>query len=200
MLATTNAGKVREITALLSGLDWEFVSQRDVGVLTGVEEDGLTYEANALKKAVPLARRLQLPVLADDSGLEVDALGGAPGVLSARYAGLGATDVDNRRLLLARLRDVPPDRRTGRFRCVIALAAPSGAVRVFAGSVEGRIRDTEAGVRGFGYDPVFELPERDLTFAELSDAEKNRVSHRARALVAVRDMLSTDAAWLEACL
>jgi XTP/dITP diphosphohydrolase len=196
VLATTNAGKIREITALLSGLGWAFVSQRDAGVLAGVVEDGRTYAANALKKAVPLARRLRLPVVADDSGLEVDALGGAPGVVSARYAGAEATDGDNRRLLLERLRGVPHDRRSARFRCVIAVASPSGASRLFEGSVEGRIRDAEAGVRGFGYDPVFELPERGATFAELSEAEKNRVSHRARALAAVRDMLTTDAAWL----
>jgi XTP/dITP diphosphohydrolase len=196
VLATTNAGKIREITALLWGLDWTVVSQRDVGVAVGVEEDGETYEANALKKAVPLAIRLRVPVLADDSGLEVDALGGAPGVISARYAGVGASDADNRRLLLERLRDVPRDRRTARFRCVIAVASPTGASRVFEGSVEGCIRDTETGVGGFGYDPVFELPDRRATFAELPEAEKNQVSHRARALAAVRDMLTTDTAWL----
>jgi XTP/dITP diphosphohydrolase len=197
VLATTNAGKIREIIGLLGDLDWTCVAQRDMGVSAGVEEDGWTYEANALKKAVPLAQRLRLPVLADDSGLEVDALGGEPGVVSARYAGAGATERDNRRLLLERLRDVPRDRRTARFRCVIAVASPSGEARLFEGSVEGRIRDAETGVRGFGYDPVFELPERGATFAELSEAEKNRVSHRARALVAVRDMLTTDTAWLE---
>jgi XTP/dITP diphosphohydrolase len=196
VVATTNAGKIREITAILSDLAWRVISQRDLGVSVGVEEDGLTYEANALKKAVPLAQRIGLPVLADDSGLEVDALGGAPGVVSARYAGAGATDGDNRRLLLQRLREVPSDRRTARFQCVIAVASPSGASRVFKGSVEGRIRDAEAGVSGFGYDPVFELPERNATFAELSEAEKNVVSHRARALAAVRDMLTTDTGWL----
>lgn len=196
VLATTNAGKIHEITARLSGLDWTFIAQREVGVTTGVEEDGLTYLANALKKAVPLAQRLRLPVLADDSGLEVDALGGAPGVVSARFAGAAATEGDNRRLLLERLRDVPPDRRSARFRCVIAVASPSGALRVFEGSVEGRICDREAGLLGFGYDPVFELPERGVTFAELTEAEKNRISHRGRALAAVRDMLTTDAEWL----
>jgi XTP/dITP diphosphohydrolase len=195
-LATTSAGKSREITSLLSGLDWTVVSQRDFGVSGGVEEDGGTYAANALKKAGPLAQRLRLPVLADDSGLEVDALDGAPGVVSARYAGVGATDVDNRRLLLERLRDVPHERRTARFRCVIVVASPSGVSRLFEGSVEGRIRDAEAGVGGFGYDPVFELPERGATLAELSEAEKNLFSHRARALAGVRDMLTTDAAWL----
>lgn len=196
VLATTNAGKIHEITALLSGLDWTFISQREVGVTTGVEEDGLTYLANALKKAAPLAQRLRLPVLADDSGLEVDALGGAPGVVSARFAGAAATEGDNRRLLLERLRDVPPDRRSARFRCVIAVASPSGESRVFEGSVEGRICDREAGLLGFGYDPVFELPERGVTFAELTEAEKNRISHRGRALAAVRDMLTTNAEWL----
>jgi XTP/dITP diphosphohydrolase len=196
VLATTNAGKIREITALLRGLDWTIVSQREVGVAVGVEEDGETYEANALKKAVPLAIRLRVPVLADDSGLEVDALSGSPGVISARYAGVGASDADNRRLLLERLRSVPRDRRTARFRCVIAVASPSGAARLFEGSVEGRIRDAETGIGGFGYDPVFELPERGVTFAELPEADKNLLSHRARALAAVRDMLTTDAAWL----
>ncbi len=181
---------------MLNGVPWTLVPQGELGLRDGVDEDGATYAANALKKAVRVAARVGRPVLADDSGLEVDVLGGAPGVRSARFASSTANDADNRRLLLERLRGVPAQRRTARFRCVIAVVAPSGASRLFEGAVEGRIRETEAGVRGFGYDPVFELPERGATFAELSEGDKNQVSHRGRALALVRGMLMRDAAWL----
>lgn len=196
MVATTNVGKAREIAALTSDLPWTVVPQSDLGLVDGVEEDGATYAVNALKKARRAAERLRLPALADDSGLEVDALDGAPGVVSARYAGPTASDADNRRLLLERLQGVPLERRTARFRCVIAVVAPSGASRLFEGVVDGRIRDAEAGSEGFGYDPVFEIPSLGRTFAELPGTDKNRWSHRGRALALVRDMLMCDAAWL----
>lgn|SRR5574341_1060539 len=196
VLATTSSGKIREITSLLRGVPWTLVPQGDLGLRDGVDEDGTTYAANALKKALRVANSVGRPVLADDSGLEVDALDGAPGLRSARFAGSSSTDFDNRRLLLERLRGVPTERRTARFRCVIAVVAPSGASRLFEGAVEGRIRDAECGACGFGYDPLFELPAHGVTFAELTENDKNRVSHRGRALALVRGMLIRDATWL----
>lgn len=188
VIATTNAGKVREIRAVLGDLGLVITDQSAYGVLPPVEEDGATYAANALKKAMALASRVKVTVLADDSGLEVDALGGAPGLLSARFAGPHATDVENRQLLLDRLRGVPRERRVARFRCAIALVEVSGVHHIVEGTVEGVIREQEAGCGGFGYDPVFELPDRGLTFAELTEGEKNRISHRGRALAQVRDI------------
>lgn len=196
VVATTNRGKIREIEALLGGLGWDLRSQASFGVLEGVVEDEPTYAGNAVKKALAVATRVGHPALADDSGLEVDALRGAPGVLSARFAGPDATDVDNRRLLLRRLEGVPSEGRSARFRCAIAIAVPSGASRVFEGEVTGRIRDSETGAAGFGYDPVFEIPELGRTFAELSEPDKNRLSHRGRALALVRGMLESDSGWL----
>ncbi|MEO5657832.1 MAG: RdgB/HAM1 family non-canonical purine NTP pyrophosphatase [Nitrospiria bacterium] len=189
VIATTNQGKIREIRAVLGDLGLTIVAQSDYGALPPVLEDGKTYAANAVNKATAIASRFGVTALADDSGLEVDALGGAPGLLSARFAGPHATDGENRRLLLDRLRGVPVSRRGARFRCALALVDPSGVVRVAEGLVEGVIRDHEAGCGGFGYDPVFELPDRGLTFAELTDDEKNRISHRGRALAKVHAML-----------
>src|SRR3989338_11243739 len=181
VIATTKRGKVREIAAVLGDLGWDFKAQREWGEMPAVKEDGDTYAANAVKKAAHAAARLGFPALADDSGLEVDALAGAPGLYSARFAGERATDADNRRLLLERLNGVPTACRSARFRCVIALVSPSGEVRVVEGSVEGRIGEREAGRGGFVYDPIFELPDRGLTFAELPAEEKQRISHRGRA-------------------
>ncbi len=197
VLATTNPQKVREIKALLKDVPWTLVPQTEFGLFDGVDENGTTYAANALKKAFRVAERLRLPILADDSGLEVDALDGAPGVRSARFAGPEASDAENRRLLLERLRDVPPAQRSARFRCVVAVVAPSGASQLFEGVVEGHIRNAAAGIHGFGYDPVFEVPEREATFAELEEDDKNRLSHRGRALALVRGMLTHDVAWLK---
>ena len=193
VIATTNPGKVREIAAVLGDLGWDFKAQSEWGEMPAVKEDGDTYAANAVKKAAHAAARLGFPALADDSGLEVDALDGDPGLYSARFAGERATDADNRRLLLERLNGVPTARRSARFRCVIALVSPSGKVRVVEGSVEGRIGEREAGRGGFGYDPIFELPDRGLTFAELPAEEKQRISHRGRALTRVRGILLAEA-------
>jgi XTP/dITP diphosphohydrolase len=188
VVATRNPGKLREVAAILSELG-QAVRIRSLAEFPNAPETpetDRTFEENAIQKARAAALATGLPALADDSGLEVDALGGAPGVHSRRAAGEGASDADRIAWLLERLEGVPPDRRTARFRSVVALALPSpdGTVQVetFHGSVEGRILDAPRGSGGFGYDPVFLVVELGRSMAELSLEEKNRVSHRARAL------------------
>ena len=188
VIATRNPGKFREVAAVLAELG-EAVRLRSLAEFPDVPEvpeTGRTFEENAMRKARTVALATGLPVLADDSGLEVDALGGAPGVHSRRAAGEGATDPERIAWLLHRLEGVPPERRTARFHSVVALAvpAPDGTVQVdtFHGTVEGRILDTPRGTGGFGYDPVFLVVELGRSMAELSLEEKNRISHRARAL------------------
>jgi XTP/dITP diphosphohydrolase len=186
LIATGNAGKIREIRALLDPARWDVVTPAEAGV-AGLEvvEDGDTLWENARKKARAYANASGLPALADDSGLEVDALDGAPGVRSARYAGESATDAANRAKLLRALEGVPAAERGARFRAVVALSFPYGPnVRFGEGAVEGRIAMDERGDLGFGYDPVFALPD-GRRMAELSRAEKNAISHRGRA---VRDL------------
>lgn len=183
VLATGNAGKQREFAALLAPLGLDVVMQATLGI-AGAEETGTTFRENALLKARHAARAAGLPALADDSGIEVDALGGRPGVWSARYAGPAATDADNNRLLLAELAGVPPPARSARYRCVIAFVrdADDPAPVLAEGAWEGRIATAPAGAGGFGYDPLF-LPEGGtLTAAQMPPAEKNAVSHRALAL------------------
>ena len=182
VLATRNQGKVREFNKLFAGLGWECVSLAEFADPPEVVEDGDTFEANAIKKAVAVSSYLNMPAIGDDSGLEVDALGGRPGVYSARYAGEQATDEDNWRKLLEELAGVPDERRTARFRCTLALAEPGKAPLIATGSCEGVIAHAPSGNNGFGYDPVFYLPERNRTMAELSAEEKNRISHRAEAM------------------
>jgi XTP/dITP diphosphohydrolase len=154
-----------------------------------VEEDGATCEANAIKKAVEIARATGVTAVADDTGLEVDALGGRPGPFAARYAGEGATYEDNCRKLLQELAGVPHERRTARFLTVAAVASPDGAVQTTQGVLEGLITEACRGARGFGYDPVFYVPELGKTLAELAPEEKNRISHRAKAFLKLRDLL-----------
>ena len=184
-MATRNRNKVRELQHLLADLGVEVLSLVDRPEVPDVVEDGDTFAANAVKKAHAVAAATGLPALADDSGLEVDALHGLPGVQSARYAGVGHDDAANNRKLLAALTGVPPARRTARFRCAIALADPTGAlgaaVEVREGACEGVILDAPRGANGFGYDPLFLYPELGRTFAELTLEEKSRLSHRARA-------------------
>lgn len=194
VLATTNLDKIREIRAVLGDLGWELKAQYEFPGLPAVVEDGETYAANALKKAGSVAAQTGLPALGDDSGLEVDALGGAPGMYSARFAGPNATYADNRRLLLERLRGVPVSHRGARFRCTMALVSPSGLTRLVEGVIEGRIAERETGSGGFGYDHLFELPDRGVTFAELSPDEKNRISARGRALAHIRMLLIAEPA------
>lgn len=189
LLGTGNRDKVREISAILAGSDVELVSLTDFPEIPEVVEDGETLEANARKKALLPARASGLWTLADDTGLEVDALDGAPGVYSARYAGEDCSYSDNVEKLLRELKGVKPPRRTAVFRCVMALASPEGEVRLREGRLPGVISESPAGSNGFGYDPVFLLPERGKTFAELSTEEKNRISHRGLALRAMAEVL-----------
>jgi len=187
LIATNNPGKVREYEELLQdlhGVELTFPAQE--GLNLEVEESGETFEENARLKAVAHARASGLPTLADDSGLEVDALDGAPGVRSARYAGPGASDVDRYRRLLAALAGVPAGRRSARFRCVVALALPEGSVHTAEGTCEGEIGHDPRGEFGFGYDPVFIVAGQERrTMAELEPEVKNRISHRARAVQAM---------------
>jgi len=185
VLATGNRGKAREISAML-GSGWDVVLQADCGV-SEIEETGATFVENALLKARHAASATGLPALADDSGLEVDALNGAPGVRSARYAGESATDADNLDLLLAELADVPDAQRTARFRCVLAYVrtADDPVPLITEGVWEGRITAGPRGLLGFGYDPVFEDPGSGQTAAEMAPASKNRLSHRGQALRAL---------------
>ncbi len=181
LLATNNQAKVCEYKSLLSSLPYELVTLADLGIVTVVREVGESLEENARLKAVAGVSKSQLLTLADDSGLEVDALGGEPGRLSARYAGEGASDRDRVNYLLARLKDVLWPERSARFRCVIAIATPSGEVEFYSGECRGVITFEPRGEYGFGYDPVFYLPEFDKTMAELPLAMKNQVSHRGQA-------------------
>ena len=181
LLATRNRGKLREYRALLAGVPFAFTTLDDEGILERVEESGDSFEENASLKAKRYAALSGLLTLADDSGLEVDALGGEPGTRSARYAGDSASDGELVKLLLAKMRGVPWEKRTARFSCVIALAWPLGRVELIEGVKEGVIALEPEGSSGFGYDPVFYLPEVGKTMAELSSQEKNRVSHRAEA-------------------
>jgi XTP/dITP diphosphohydrolase len=193
LVATNNRGKIREYKEILEeGLppEVEITFPAQEGLDLDVEESGETFEENALLKAVEFARASGLLTLADDSGLEVDALGGAPGVYSARYAGPGTTDADRYRKLLGELADVPPEARAARFRCVVALAGPDGVIGSAQGTVEGEIGFEARGSMGFGYDPVFTAEDyHGLTMAELPPEVKNRISHRARALQAAMPLL-----------
>lgn len=189
VLATLNPGKGRELAALLRDVPFELVTLVDIPGATLPDEGKRSYEDNALGKARAAARLTGALALADDSGLEVDALGGAPGTRSARFGGPGLDDAGRCARLLAALRGVPPERRAARFRCVVALVEPGGRERVVEGVVEGVIADAPRGHGGFGYDPVFFYPPLGRTFAEIGPAEKARVSHRGRALGAVRALL-----------
>jgi len=181
LVATNNRGKLREYSELLRGVPFELTTLSEQGITVEVEETGSSLEQNAIRKATAYAGLSGLITMADDSGLEVDALGGEPGPLSRRYAGENVTDKERNDFLLAKLKDVPREKRTARFRCVIAIAAPRGVVKTCEGACEGIIAFGARGEGGFGYDPVFYLPELDKHMAELSLAEKNRISHRARA-------------------
>ena len=189
LVATNNPGKVREYQALLKGLPLTLTYPAQEGIDIEVEETGSTFAQNARLKATAYARTSGLLTLADDSGLEVDALGGEPGTRSARYAGQGASDEDRYRLLLSKLEGVPWQQRTARFRCVIAVAKPQGEVHTAQGACEGVIAFEPRGEHGFGYDPVFYVPEHGQTMAELEPEVKNRISHRARAAEGARRIL-----------
>ena len=181
LLGTNNKAKIREYRSLLSDLDYELVTLSEQGIAISVEEVGESLEENARLKATVTARESRLLTLADDSGLEVDALGGEPGRLSARYAGENATDKDRVAYLLKRMGGIPWEKRLARFRCVIALATPDGRVEVCSGECPGVITFEPHGEHGFGYDPIFYLPELEKTMAELPLEQKNSISHRGQA-------------------
>jgi XTP/dITP diphosphohydrolase len=190
VLATRNRNKVTELVALLGDLGITIRTLDEFPDAPDVVEDGDTCEANAVKKARVIAEFTGLPAVADDTGLEVDALGGRPGVYAARYAGEDATYEDNCRKLLRELMGVPREQRTARFLTVAAIALTSDGIRVARGTLEGVIAEEASGTLGFGYDPVFQIPELGKTLAQLSVDQKNTISHRAKAFAKVREMLS----------
>lgn len=192
VLATNNPGKAREFNTLLADCGYEVVPQSAFQV-ESVEETGLTFVENAILKARHAARCTGLPAIADDSGIEVDALHGAPGIYSARYAGLEASDADNVQRLLAALAAVPDAARTARFQCLLVYLrhADDPTPLICQGTWEGRIAQAARGEHGFGYDPVFYVPDLNRTAAELAPAEKNRLSHRAQALAQLLRALKT---------
>lgn len=191
LVATHNRGKLREYRELLADLPLAVTWLDEEGITLDVVETGDTFVANASLKASTYATHTGLLTWADDSGLEVDALGGRPGVFSARYGGPGLSDHDRVQLLLAELQGMPPAQRTARFRCVVALAWPGGPVYTADGTVEGMILEAPRGAGGFGYDPVFWVPEESASMAELPPALKNRISHRALAAHNARKVLAT---------
>ena len=180
VIASNNAGKLREIRDILQPLGFTVVSQREAGVSIEVEENGETFAENAALKARAVYEALHCPVIADDSGLLVDALDGAPGVHSHRFAGEGATDDDRNAKLLELLDGVPAEKRTARFECVLCYVDAAGETHIFSGTCEGRIGTAPAGENGFGYDPLFCVGDR--TMAQMTEEEKNQISHRANAL------------------
>ena len=189
VLATRNRKKLEEMVAILQGLPTDLKALDDFGSVPAVPETGETFEENARAKALGYARATGRWALADDSGLEVDALGGLPGVRSSRWGGEEGNDRLNNETLLAALAGRPRNTWTARYRCVMALATPEEVLAITEGACEGRITDRPAGSNGFGYDPYFRLPERGCTMAELEPEVKNRLSHRYRALAAMRKLL-----------
>ena len=189
LLATSNPYKLEEFRAILSDLHLKLVSLSDLHLDIEVEETGTTFAENAELKARTYAQVSGMLTLADDSGLEIDALGGAPGVLSARYLGRETSYEERYRSILEQLKGLPMEQRTARFRCAIALAEPNGYTRIVDGAIEGVIASNPRGENGFGYDPIFYVPELEKTFAELAPEHKNRISHRAHAAQSVRKIL-----------
>jgi XTP/dITP diphosphohydrolase len=189
VLATANPAKARELRALLGGIPYRVLDLADYPPLTLPAEGEESYEGNALLKARAVAAATRTLALADDSGIEVDALDGRPGVLSARYGGEGLHDEDRCREMLRELRDVPLSRRTARYRCVVALCAPAGREETAEGVVEGLILDEPRGHGGFGYDPLFYYPALGATFAEVTPEAKHAVSHRGQAMARARRIL-----------
>jgi len=190
VLATRNRDKIREIGKILSNVDIRFLSLEDFPECPVVVEDGETLEENAKQKATVVSQHTRKVCLAEDTGLEVEALGGAPGIHSARFAGNNVPYEDNNRKLLKLMEKVPLEKRRARFRCVVALAKPDGEIVTREGVCEGLIAFEMRGKSGFGYDPVFIVPEYGKTFAELGEDIKNRISHRARALMKIKEIIN----------
>ena len=195
VIATQNRGKLDEIGDLLSGFPVDLRDLDDFGPVPPIIEDGDTFDDNAYKKAEVTARILGLPALADDSGLMVAALNGAPGVYSARYAGEDATDIERCNKVLDEMKEAA--NREAAFECVISIAVPSGPALTYEGRCEGIIADAPRGVNGFGYDPIFYYPSLGKTFAELSREDKSRISHRGKALRELRDEFDKVLIWID---
>ena len=195
VFATGNEGKLREIRMILADVQIELLSLKEAGILLKAEENGSTFEENARIKARACREQTEYMVLADDSGLEIDHLGGEPGVYSARYLGEDTPYHIKNGRLLERMAGVPDQERTARFRCCIAAVMPDGTEYTAEGAVEGRIGYEERGSGGFGYDPIFYVPEFDASFAELDAAQKNAVSHRGRALENMKNKLLAAGVW-----
>ena len=189
LIATGNKDKMREIRMILAQTDYEPVSMKEEGLSLNITEDGNSFEENALIKARSVATASSKMAVADDSGLEIDALGGEPGICSARYMGENTSYRIKNQILIDRLHGVPDILRTARFVCVVAAAFPDGRVETARGTIEGRIAHEQAGENGFGYDPIFYLPDRQMTTAEISPEEKNSISHRGKALRAIKEIL-----------
>jgi XTP/dITP diphosphohydrolase len=191
IFATGNENKMKEIRMILSDLGMPILSMKEAGICVDVVEDGTTFEENALIKATEIAKNVEnCIVLPDDSGLEIDYLNKEPGIYSARYAGENTSyDIKNN-LLLSRLEGVPDEKRTARFVCAIAAAFPDGTTEVVRGTIEGRIGYEIAGENGFGYDPIFYVPEYGCTTAEMNPEQKNELSHRGKALRAMREIMA----------
>lgn len=194
VIATRNPGKLRELRRILDGLPFEMRSLSDYPDVPPMPEDGVTYTENAVFKARNVARLTGQIAIADDSGIEVDHLDGGPGVHSARFLGDEATDDDRNREILRRLEGVPTESRTARFRAVVAVGFPDGSAHTFEGVCEGMVALRPRGEGGFGYDPIFYIPDLDRTVAELAPEEKDRISHRGAALRRARDLLAAVAA------
>jgi XTP/dITP diphosphohydrolase len=189
VLATNNKHKIKEIKDILADLNLDILTLKDLPLAPQVEETGGTLEENAILKAKTICRFTNLPSLADDSGLEVDELDGAPGVMSARFAGEHCSFKDNNLRLLSLMKDVPLEGRGARFVCVVALARDLNKISTVKGEVRGTITFEEMGENGFGYDPVFWLPHLNKTFAQLTLEEKNKISHRAKAFSKAKDLI-----------
>lgn len=189
VIASNNRGKIRELQSMFSGSTMQVLSLKDFPGLPEIPEDGTSFYENAFKKAKAVAEATGETVLADDSGLEVEALNGSPGIYSARYAGTGSSDAENITKLLSEMRDVPPGRRGAAFMCVLVLCNKDGSHEVFEGRWEGVIAVESSGNGGFGYDPVFFLPDRGMTAAQLEPEVKNSISHRARAFMKFKERL-----------
>lgn len=189
IFATGNEDKMREIRAILADLGMEILSMKEAGIKSDIVEDGATFEENAEIKARAIAGRCRDIVLADDSGLEIDALDGEPGIYSARYMGEDTSYRVKNKNLIDRLEGIPDEERTARFVCAIAAVFPDGSSEVVRGTIEGRIGYEERGRNGFGYDPIFIAPEYGCTTAELSEEQKNRISHRGKALEMMKNII-----------
>lgn len=194
IIATQNKGKAKDFEALFGPLGYDVLTLRDVAQDMDVEETGVTFEENAILKAEAVAEALQTTVIADDSGLEIDALNGEPGVYSARYAGEAKSDEANIDKVLSKLEGVPEEERTARFRCVLAIASPNKETITYSGSCEGMILSERRGENGFGYDPIFYVPGEGKAMAELVPAEKAAISHRGNA---IRELKKAMPEWLD---